>query len=118
MTAFGALVVRPPSWLVRRTMLAAALLVGVWRVALWIVAWAALHTSQRLFPLAQHIVSSTDSRVQASVTFTQVVSTAWSHWDSRLYLSIVTLGYQHPPEEHANMAFCRSIPYSSVLFCH
>ncbi len=110
MTAFGALVVRPPSWLVRRTLLAAALLVGAWRVALWIVAWAALHTSEQLFPLAQHIVSSTDSRVQASVTFMQVVSTAWLHWDSRLYLSIVTLGYQHPPEEHANMAFLPLYP--------
>ena len=110
--AFGALVVRPPSWLVRRTMLAAALLVGVWRVALWIVAWAALHTSQRLFPLAQHIVSSTDGKVRAPVTFMQVVSTTWSHWDSRLYLSIVTPGYQHPPEEHANMAF---LPFYPLL---
>jgi hypothetical protein len=112
MTAFGALVVHPPSWLVRRTLLAAALLVGVWRVALWIVAWAALHTSEQLFPLAQHIVNSTDSKVQAPVTFTQVVSTAWSHWDSRLYLSIVTLGYQHPPEEYANMAF---LPFYPLL---
>ena len=110
--AFGALVVRPPSWLVRRTMLAAALLVGVWRVALWIVAWAALHTSERLFPLAQHIVSSTDGKVRAPVTFMQVVSTTWSHWDSRLYLSIVTPGYQHPPEEHANMAF---LPFYPLL---
>lgn len=112
MTAFGALVVRPPSWLVRRTLLAAALLVGVWRVALWIVAWAALHTSERLFPLAQHIVSSNDGKVRAPVTFMQVVSTAWSHWDSRLYLSIVTPGYQHPPEEYANMAF---LPFYPLL---
>jgi len=118
MTAFGALVVRPPSWLARRTLLAAALLVGVWRVALWIVAWAALHTSERLFPLAQHIVSSTDSKVQTPVTFTQVVSTAWSHWDSRLYLSIVTLGYQHPPKSTQIWHFCPSIPCSSALFCH
>ncbi|MGQ9892346.1 MAG: hypothetical protein ACUVSY_01005 [Roseiflexus sp.] len=111
MTAFGALVVRPPSWLVRRTLLAAALLVGMWRVALWIVAWAALNTSDRLAPLAQHVVSSIDSEVRAPVTFMQVVSTAWSHWDSRLYLSIVTHGYQHPPEEHANMAFLPLYPF-------
>lgn len=111
MIAFGALVVRPPSWLVRRTLLAAALLVGMWRVALWIVAWAALNTSDRLALLAQHVVSSIDSEVRAPVTFMQVVSTAWSHWDSRLYLSIVTHGYQHPPEEHANMAFLPLYPF-------
>ena len=112
MTAFGALVVRPPSWLVRRTLLAAALLVGVWRVALWFIAWAALNTRDRLLPLAQHILNPTDVDIRLPVTFDQIVGTAWAQWDSRLYLSIVTLGYQHPPEEHANMAF---LPFYPLL---
>ncbi len=112
MIAFGTLVVRPPSWLVRRILLAATLLAGVWRIALWTVAWAALNTSDRLSVLARRVVSSIDSEVQVPVTFAQVVCTAWSHWDSRLYLSIVRLGYQHPPEEYANMAF---LPFYPLL---
>ncbi|MFQ3632570.1 hypothetical protein [Roseiflexus sp.] len=107
--AFGALAARPPSWLVQRTLLAVALLTVTWRVTLWAVAWVALQTGAWLSPLAQWIVS--DARALSTwtvplyVPVDQVIGTAWSQWDSRLYVSIVTLGYQHPPEEYANMAF-------------
>ncbi len=112
--AFGALAAHPPSWLVRRTLIAVAVLVGMWRVTLWVVAWAALQTGAWLAPLAQWIVSDAGSlsalTIPLSVPFNQVIGTAWSQWDSRLYLSIVTLGYQHPPEEYANMAFLPLYP--------
>lgn len=109
--AFSVLVVRPPAWLVHRTFVAVILLVALWRGMLWIVAWVALQTGAWLSPPAQLIVS--DTRVLSNVLyppFEQIASTVWSQWDSRLYLSIVTLGYQHPPEEHANMAFLPLYP--------
>ncbi|MCS6938553.1 MAG: hypothetical protein NZM94_04730 [Roseiflexus sp.] len=114
--AFGALVMRPPSWLVRRTLVAVALLLVTWRVALWVVAWVALQTGAWLSPLARLTVSDAKALSTLSiplyVPFDQVIGTVWSQWDSRLYLSIVTLGYQHPPEEHANMAF---LPFYPLL---
>lgn len=112
--AFGALAARPPSWLLRRTLLAVALLAVTWRVTLWVVAWVALQTSAWLSPLAQWIVS--DARALSTLTiplyvpFDRVAGAAWSQWDSRLYLSIVTLGYQYPPGEYANMAFLPLYP--------
>jgi hypothetical protein len=114
--AFGALAARPPSWLVRRTLVAVALLVVTWRVTLWVVAWVALQTNVWLSPLAQWVVS--DARALSALTiplyvpFDQVIGAAWSQWDARLYLSIATLGYQHPPEEYANMAF---LPFYPLL---
>lgn len=112
--AFGALAARPPAWLVRRTPLAVVALLGTWRAALWVIAWAALQTGAWLSPLAQLTVSDTRAlsalSVPLYVSFDQVIGAAWSQWDSRLYLSIVTLGYQHPPEEHANMAFLPLYP--------
>lgn len=113
--AFGALAARPPSWLVRRTLVAVAVLLGMWRVTLWVVAWAALQTGAWLAPLAQWIVSDAGAlsalTIPLYVPFDQVIGAAWSQWDSRLYLSIVTLGYQHPPEEYANMAFLPLYPF-------
>ncbi|MCS6840417.1 MAG: hypothetical protein NZ699_11800 [Roseiflexus sp.] len=113
---FGALAARPPSWLVRQTLLAVALLVGVWRVALWVVAWVALQTGAWLSPLAQLTVSDVKAlsawSIPPYVPFDQAIGTAWSQWDSRLYLSIATLGYQHPPEEYTNMAF---LPFYPLL---
>lgn len=112
--AFGALAARPPSWLVQRTLLAVALLAVTWRVALWVIAWAAIQTGAWLAPLAQLIVSDAGALAELSipvyVPFDHVIGTAWSQWDSRLHLSIVTVGYQHPPEEHANMAFLPLYP--------
>lgn len=111
---FGALAARPPLWLVQRTLLAVALLLAAWRVALWVIAWAALQTGAWLSPLAQLIVSDRKAlsawSIPWHVPFDQAIGAAWSQWDSRLYLSIVTLGYQHPPEEHANMAFLPLYP--------
>ncbi|MGB9752461.1 hypothetical protein [Roseiflexus castenholzii] len=114
LAAFGALAAHPPPWLVRRTLVAVTLLVVAWRVALWVVAWVSLQTNAWLAPLAQWMVS--DARALSTLTiplfvpFGQVTGAAWSQWDSRLYLSIVLLGYQHPPEEYANMAFLPLYP--------